>query len=128
MGYSTISYEHARKEVENSSSSFESAAENAYEVWNQYLSAFKINTDDDELKQKFYSCLYHSLVKPCDMNGESVLDISGDTVTDFATFWDQYKTALPLIYMCYQKMSDRIVRGIINISRTLGKIPCNTGR
>lgn len=127
VGYSTISYERARKEVENSSSSFESAAENAYEVWNQYLSAFKINTDDDELKQKFYSCLYHSLVKPCDMNGESVLDISGDTVTDFATFWDQYKTALPLIYMCYRKMSDRIVRGIINISRTLGKIPCSLG-
>ncbi len=127
VGYSTISSEQARKEVENAKLTFDSAVERAYEIWNQYLSAFKINTDDEELKQKFYSCLYHSLIKPCDMNGERVLGVSGDTVTDFATFWDQYKTALPLIYLCYPQMSEKIVRGIVNISRSLGKIPCSFG-
>lgn len=61
------------------------------------------------------------------MSGETVLGVSEDTVTDFATFWDQYKTALPLIYMCYPEMSKKITKGILNISRTLGKIPCSFG-
>ncbi len=127
VGYSTVSAGRAREEVRASVLSFDEARERAYEIWNRHLAAIRIETDDEELKQKFYSNLYHSLIKPCDMTGESVLGVSSDTVTDFATFWDQYKTALPLIYTCYPDMSRKITKGILNISRTLGKIPCSFG-
>ena len=30
-------------------------------------------------------------------------------MVDFATFWDQYKTALPLIFMLYNDMGERLV-------------------
>lgn len=127
VAYSTVSGERALAAVRASTRSFDETAEAAYGIWNEYLSAFRLDTDDENLKVKFYSNLYHSLVKPCDMARENVLGVSDDTVTDFATFWDQYKTALPLIYLCYPDMGKRMVAGIENISRTLGKIPCSFG-
>lgn len=127
VAYSTVSAERARTAVRASTVLFEKAAERAYESWNEHLSVFRLDTDDEALKTKFYSNLYHSLVKPCDMTGERVLGVTGDTVTDFATFWDQYKTALPMIYLCYPDMGEKIVKGIVNISRTLGKLPCSFG-
>ena len=127
VSYSTVSSESARESIDNSSSSFDETAKKAYEIWREHLSAIKIETDDRELLEKFYSNLYHSLIKPVDMKGENILGVKEDTVTDFATFWDQYKTALPLIYMCYPDMGERIVASIENISKTLGRIPCSFG-
>ena len=127
VGYSTISPQHAKEAVHASGAPFDEIADGAYRLWNESLSRVSIQTDDETLKRKFYSNLYHSLIKPCDMTGETVLGVTGDTVTDLATFWDQYKTALPLIYLCYPEMGEKIVQGIVNISRTLGKIPCSFG-
>ena len=127
VAYSTVSAEKAREAVAHSTVPFDEAAETAYRIWNRHLSAFRLETHDEELKGKFYSNLYHSLIKPCDMTGETVLGVSGNTVTDFATLWDQYKTALPLIFFCYPDMGKKMVAGIANISRTLGKIPCSFG-
>lgn len=127
VAYSTVSAEKARAAVHASTISFDEAAEVAYEIWNEHLAAFRLKTDDEDLKVKFYSNLYHSLIKPCDMKGETVLGVEGDTVTDFATFWDQYKTSLPLIFMCYPDMGKKMVAGIASISRTLEKIPCSFG-
>lgn len=127
VSYSTVSAERARESIDSCTMSFDETAEKAYEIWRGHLSAIKIETDDRELREKFYSNLYHSLIKPVDMKGETVLGVKDDTVTDFATFWDQYKTALPLIYMCYPRMGERIVACIENISKTFGKIPCSFG-
>lgn len=127
VGFSTLSADAAKAAVRESVASFDEVAKNALAIWERHLCAIRIETDNEELKQKFYSNLYHSLIKPCDMTGETVLGVAGDTVTDLATFWDQYKTALPLIYLCYPQMGEKLVRGIVNISRTLGKIPCSFG-
>ena len=127
VGYSTLSEELARAEVHGSRVSFDEAREKAYAIWGEHLGAFTVHTEDEELRRKFYSNLYHSLVKPSDMYGEGVLGTSGQTVTDFATFWDQYKTALPLIFTCYKTMGERMVNGIASVSRALGRIPCSFG-
>ena len=127
VGYSTVSAEQASADVDAAQADFDTAADRALGVWERTLSAFRIQSDDEALKQKFYSCLYHSLIKPCDMTGERVLGVEGDTVADLATLWDQYKTTLPLIYLCYPEMGEKLVKGIVNISRTLGKIPCSFG-
>ena len=127
VGFSTVSEERARKEVEGARLCFREAADRAREMWNQHLSRFQIQTQSEELKTKFYSNLYHSIIKPCDMTGEEILGVKGETVSDLATFWDQYKTVLPLVYLCYPEMRDKIARGIVNISRSLGKIPCSFG-
>jgi len=126
LSYSTIGYQQAREQVYRTAS-FEETAKAAYDIWNKHLSVVQIETDREDLKEKFYSNLYHSLIKPCDMTGEQMLGIKGDLVLDFATLWDQYKTACPLIYLLYPDMSEKMVKGILNVSRTLGKIPCGLG-
>ena len=127
VAYSTVSPEAARAELIAAEPDFDVAAERAYGIWNTALSKFKIEEDSEELLEKFYSNLYHSIVKPADMTGEQILGVKGDTVTDFATFWDQYKTVYPLIYFAYPEMAGKTVKGIANISRTLGRIPCSFG-
>lgn len=127
VGYSTRSFEEARKSAKGSECSFEEAKIKAAEIWEQHFSAIQIETDDEELKEKFYSNLYHSLLKPADLQGENVLGVEGDVVGGFATLWDQYKTVLPLLYLCYPEMGQKVAKGIINISKTLGKIPCSFG-
>lgn len=125
VSYSTISFEKAEwelSEIENKT--FDELSDRAYETWNSYLSSIEIETEDGELKKRFYSYFYHSIVKPCDMTGENVRGVKNDIVTGIATFWDQYKTLFPLIYMLYPNMSEKLVAAIINISKTLGKVPC----
>ena len=126
VSYSTVSFERALEEIERSSS-FDVARAKAENIWREALSKIKVESDDVDLLTKFYSNLYHSLIKPADMTGETVLGIEGDLVTDFATFWDQYKTLLPLIYLSYPEMGDKVARCIVNMSRSLGKIPCSLG-
>lgn len=127
LACSTTGFENAEAALRNTDEDFTAAAENAYRTWNTYLSAVRIETQDSALKEKFYSCFYHSLIKPAVMTGENVLGVCGDTVCDFATFWDQYKTLLPLIFMLYMDVGRKIADGVVNISRTLGKIPCSFG-
>ena len=127
VAFSTVSAEKAREAVASSVCTFDEATETAYGIWNDHLSRFRLETEDEELKIKFYSNLYHSLIKPCDMTGETVLGVSGNTVTDLATLWDQYKTALPLLFFAYPHMGQKIVAGIAGVSRTLGRIPCSFG-
>lgn len=125
VSFSTLGFENALREIESVTVSFDKAAENAYAIWNKYLSAIKLDTDDESLREKFYSCFYHSLVKPSVMTGENILGVSGDTVSDLATLWDQYKTLYPLIFTLYKDEGKKITDSLINISRTLGKIPCS---
>lgn len=125
VSYSTISSAKALENINNSTESFSETAEKAYKIWNGYLSRIAIETDDEELKEKFYSNLYHSLIKPVDMSGEELLGIKNELVTDFATLWDQYKTSLPLIMAFYPDMAEKIAKALINTSETLGRIPCS---
>ncbi|MBQ7901391.1 MAG: glycoside hydrolase family 92 protein, partial [Clostridia bacterium] len=127
ISYSTIDFEHAKANVRNSSDSFDTVMNKAYSVWNKYLSRVEITTDNEELKGKFYSNLYHSLIKPADMTGESILGVEGAVVSDLATLWDQYKTLYPLIFMLYPDMGQKLAAAIENISKTNGRINCSFG-
>lgn len=122
LAFSTVSFEEAEENLGGLRESFEQTAEAAYSMWNEYLSAVEIEADD-QIKRRFYSNLYHSLVKPSDMSGERVLGVEGETVTGFATFWDQYKTLFPLIYTLYPDMGERIAAAVVNVSRSLGMLP-----
>lgn len=126
VAYSTISFKKAEQSLSSVTQNFENVCDRARDIWNRHLSVIRINAEP-ELMTRFYSSLYHSLIKPCDMSGENVLGVKGDTVTGLATLWDQYKTLYPLIFTFYPDMSKKLIRGIANISRTLGKIPCSFG-
>lgn len=124
VSYSTLSINQAQKQLAETKADFDQTADEAYRIWNEYLGAVEFETEDAELKKKFYSNLYHSIVKPTDMAGENVLGVN-DAVTGFATLWDQYKTVFPLMFMLYPRMGEKIVKGLGGVSEALKKIPCS---
>ncbi|MBP9988218.1 MAG: glycoside hydrolase family 92 protein [Ruminococcus sp.] len=127
VAYSTLGFSQAENAIDKQKNSFEDTAKNAYNIWKNYLSVINIETENSELKEKFYSCFYHSIIKPAMATGENVLGVKDKTVIDFATFWDQYKTLYPLIFMLYPNESKKIADSIVNISETIGKICCSFG-
>ncbi|MBR3823542.1 MAG: glycoside hydrolase family 92 protein [Kiritimatiellae bacterium] len=56
--------------------------------WERQLSRIEVDFGDAGFRPLFYSTLYHSLLKPVDCGGGYI---------DFSTFWDVYRTQLPLV-------------------------------
>ncbi len=103
---------------------FEQVKNDAYSLWNGELSKIKIKTESEEIKEIFYSNLYHSLIKPSDWQGESfIYNSDGEFMTDFATLWDMYKTALPLIFMTDKEVSEKICETLLLTGEKLGNLP-----
>lgn len=105
---------------------FDTAKGQAEEAWLKELDKIKLEADERTLGI-FYSNLYHSLVKPCSRKNESPIYAQEDYVTDFATLWDTYKTALPLIFMINGNMAKEIANTLIYSAHALGFIPNSMG-
>ena len=109
-------------------SSFDETKKGAYECWNICLSKIQIETKSRRIKEIFYSNFYHSMIKPCDWFGESfIYDDYAPFFTDFATLWDMYKTALPLIFMLFKRIGENICESLILTGESLGFIPNSIG-
>lgn len=108
--------------------SFDEIRENALKLWEEKLSCIKAEFSDKRLYEIFYSNLYHSLIKPSDWFGESfVYEKDKAFMTDFATLWDMYKTALPLIFMTDKKCSEDICETLLSLGEAIGNIPNGFG-
>lgn len=113
--------------LRNDETDFDAAKQKADEIWEDALGRFEIDTDE-KAKEKFYSNLYHSLVKPCDWTGDSfVYSKAKPFVTDYATLWDMYKTALPLVLMCYEDMGSKVCESLMCLCDVLGEMPNGFG-
>ncbi|MBR5743505.1 MAG: glycoside hydrolase family 92 protein, partial [Clostridia bacterium] len=107
---------------------FDGARGEARRLWNEALSAIEIETDDEKIREIFYSNLEHSFIKPSDWSGESfAYGGDGPFVTDLATLWDMYKTALPLIYMVNRDMGEKINETLLRLCEELGVMPNGIG-
>ncbi len=119
--------ETALKEV-NADSDFDSVKVRAEEIWNERLSLIQAEFSDSSLYEIFYSNLYHSFIKPSDRFGESfVYGKDKAFMTDFATLWDMYKTALPLIFMTDKSTGEDICETLLSLGEALGNIPNGFG-
>ena len=123
LGLSPKSAKIARRDALDGALSFDEARQAARAAWNEALSRVDARFDDERDYEIFYSNLYHSLVKPCDFSGESFLYDQEAFVLEFATIWDQYKTALPLIFTLYPDMSRKIVETMLNVAEATKKMP-----
>ena len=123
LGLSPRSMAMARRDAMEVALSFDEAREAARAEWNEALSRVDARFDDERDYEIFYSNFYHSLVKPCDFSGESFLYDDEAFVLEFATIWDQYKTALPLIFTLYPDMARKIVLTMLNVAESTKKMP-----
>ena len=126
VSISVRSVANAERNIEKAASFDETKAE-SYAVWNRELSKIRIDADE-RTKRIFYSNLYHSFIKPADWSGESfIYPGDGPFLTDFATLWDMYKTAFPLLLMVNQDIGEKTVETLLRTGEALGRLPNCTG-
>lgn len=125
ISVSTSGNENAIKFLDEAND-FDTVKTDAYNKWNDYLSHIKIEASE-EIKEIFYSNLYHSMVKPCIRNNDGFIWNDGPFAVDFATLWDMYKTSLPLTQMLFKNEGSIICETLLRLGETLGEIPNNFG-
>ena len=111
----------------NLSQAFDEVKNQTYQKWNDILSGFAVETENEKIKRIFYSNLYHSFIKPSDWSGESFIYGEEPFCVDFATLWDMYKTSLPLILLTQKEIGTKVVHTLINTGKALGEIPNSLG-
>jgi Putative alpha-1,2-mannosidase len=122
VGISAVSIDKARF---SETQTFDEARIAADCIWNETLSRIDIESDNEAELEIFYSNMYHTLVKPCDWNGEGFLWNDAPFVVDFITLWDMYKTQLPLVFTLYPEISRNIVATYKKLGETIGILPHN---
>ncbi len=108
LSTSYISFNQALLNLENevSGKSLEDVRSTAENIWEEYISRVKIETEDEKLMKTFYSCMYRAFLYPhkCyeyDKNGNAIHYCphdgsikAGVRYTDNG-FWDTYRTVYP---------------------------------
>jgi putative alpha-1,2-mannosidase len=124
IGFSLISCDKAKANINNfRDKSFDSVVDENREIWNNYLSNIEIEGATEKQKEIFYSNFYHSLVKPTDFSSENPFWKGKDFYLDFVTFWDIYKTQMPLVMTLYPEKARAIVNSLIGFGKYLGELP-----
>ena len=107
--------------------SFDEVRAGAHAEWEQLLGAIKIDTDENQAynnqREIFYSSLYHSLVKPCNITGDSPFWNDVPCWIDLATMWDAYKAQLPLLFTLYNDEGASLVNSMIKSADHFGHYP-----
>jgi putative alpha-1,2-mannosidase len=101
--------------------SFDEAHLAARARWEDSLGRIQVEGDEPD-RRLFYSAFYHSLIKPCHLNGESPFYDNGHPYyTDFSTLWDQYKTVLPLIFTLFPDEGSRMINSLLATADMVGE-------
>ena len=103
-------------------SGFDHVSSLANSEWELFLKSIEIDADSRQ-KEIFYSSFYHSLVKPCDITGDSPFWNDGTCWIDFTTMWDLYKTQLPMLFTLYDRESSGITDSLIRSALYFGHYP-----
>ena len=124
LSYSTADADTVRRFSEkDAESDVDTSAEKADAIWEKYLSSIEIDADE-RTKKIFYSNLYHTLLKPSNLCGESFIYGKGAPFfTDFTTLWDIYKTQLPLVFALYRDEGKAISETLVRVFEALGYSP-----
>jgi len=108
VGLSTVSVEGARNNLHSEISGwdFDGIAAAARKQWNDALSVFSVETPDQNLKQTFYTSLYHTLIAPTllnDVDGSfrgpdgNVHQAKGHGYYTEISIWDIFRAEAPLL-------------------------------
>lgn len=115
IGFSMLSEEKAIDSAQNALElGFEKAREQAKIDWCEHLNAIQADFPTDAERKRFYSALYHSLVKPARHDGGYI---------DFTTMWDIYRTQLPLVLAISKKHARPMLISMLETSEKLGFFP-----
>ncbi|HEX3625481.1 MAG TPA: GH92 family glycosyl hydrolase [Verrucomicrobiae bacterium] len=107
IGISPTSVDEAEKNLETElpNDNFDAVREAARNTWNENLSRIQIEASNPDIRQTFYSCMYHSMIAPqlCN-NADGTYrgpdkEVHTANFQEYSTFsmWDIYRAEAPLL-------------------------------
>ncbi len=136
IGTSFSSAEGARMNLQSEigNKQFDDIRKEAKAIWQQALSAVKVNTGDERSKKIFYTAMYHAMQQPRlynDVNGTYPVFSSnyqlkqlnkGNYYDDFS-MWDIYRAQLPLFEILNPALISNMVQSLILKGKEGGWMP-----
>jgi len=125
IGFSLHSSERPREAVEMGlSESFTDIAQEASDRWDSVLGKIEVEGCTDELREVFYTALYHATLKPGDFRDENPFTGKpGPFFFDLSTLWDLYKTQLPLAMTLWPEFGKDFVAFLTEVAHREGGFP-----
>ena len=134
LGISYVSIENARAnlDAETVGVTFDTIADRTKQLWEDKLSAIKIEGATDDQKHIFYTALYHSLQMPTlftDVNGDYLgFDKKIHQVTDFKYYtdlslWDTFRTIHPLFNLIEPEEERDFMVSLVKMCEQGGALP-----
>ena len=114
--------------------SFDAQKQLCSACWEDYLSAVNIDTEDEDERKTFYSCMYRTGLFPhkayeTDKNGDNLHyspyfgdSRKGKRYTDNG-FWDTYRTVFPLFSIIAPKLYRDVIEGALCDYEECGFLP-----
>jgi len=115
IGFSLKSQEQAQERADTAfQAGFDAVRCDAKDEWSEQLSRIRVDFPDAQWNSRFYSTLYHSLIKP---------GYYEDGFVDFQTMWDIYRTQLPLVLSLCPKVARKLLEFFMQTIEELGAFP-----
>ena len=135
VGVSYVSIANARDNLnaEQDGFSLEKVAQDAFNKWNEKLSAIEVEGGTDDDKVMFYTALYHMLIHPTifnDVNGEYPAMESPETATiangkrhTVFSLWDTYRTVHPMLTLVFPQNQTDMINSMLMMYDEHGWLP-----
>ena len=132
VGISTVSVEGARNNLhaEIPNWNFDAVAAAARKQWDTALSKLAVETKDDNLKETFYSSLYHTLLAPTllsDVDGQfrgpdgNVHQTKGYDYYTELSLWDTFRAENPLLILTQPQRVNDFVNTMLEHFKIFGQ-------
>jgi predicted alpha-1,2-mannosidase len=132
VGISTVSVEGARKNLhaEISGWDFDAVAKAAHKQWDTALGVFDVKTGDANLRQTFYTALYHTMMAPTllsDVDGQyRGPDGKVHTAANFnyyteLSLWDTFRAENPLLTLTQPARVNDLVNTMLEHFKVFGQ-------
>ena len=111
---------------------FDAVRGEASRKWRAAMDKIKVSSKDVKAKRIFYTSLYHTMIAPslfCDVDGgyrgaDSLNHADpGHKVFTTYSFWDTYRSAMPLYYIIHPETRADVVSNMVDIFDEQGKLP-----
>lgn len=134
VGISAVSVDNAIQNLDEEIAEwdFDRVAADAKDAWEKQLGKIQIKTDNDSIKNIFYTGLYHTMVAPSvfsDRNGDywgadgKPHQGNGHTTYTTLSLWDTYRAAHPLMTLIHPEMQEDIASTFMQIFREQDRLP-----
>ena len=103
--------------------SFEEISSDARAYWDSVLGKIHVEGGSNEMREIFYTALYHATLKPADFMDENPFSGPGPFFFDLSTLWDLYKTQLPLLMTLWPELGSDFVSFLLDVAKREGAFP-----